>query len=157
VGNRVAHVLASHFGSFAALAAASPDALSAVNEIGPVIAQSVHDFFASEAGQRTIADLQAVGLDPQMEVAAPAAGADLPLAGKTIVVTGTLTRYTRESIKETIQRYGGRASGSVSKKTDYVVAGEDAGTKLEKAQSLGIPVITEEDFDRLLADGQPNA
>jgi DNA ligase (NAD+) len=80
----------------------------------------------------------------------PEQAADLPLAGKTIVVTGTLKNYSREEIQAAIQQHGGRASSSVSKKTDYVLAGEEAGSKLEKAKSLGVPVITEEEFQRLI-------
>jgi DNA ligase (NAD+) len=150
VGNRVAHVLASHFGSLAALSAASAEQLSQVHEIGPAIAASVHEFFSNAAGKRAVADLQAAGIDPQMEVVKPEEAAALPLAGKTIVVTGTLKSYSRESIQEAIQKNGGRASGSVSKKTDYVLAGEEAGSKLDKAKQLGIPVIDEAEFERLI-------
>jgi len=152
VGNRVAFVLASNFGSLDALSAASADQLSNVNEIGPVIAKSVHDFFCGDSGKKTIADLKAVGIDPQMEVVQPEAAATLPLAGKTFVVTGTLKNYSRDQVEETIRQLGGRASGSVSKKTDFVVAGEEAGTKLEKAKKLGIKVIDEAEFARLIAD-----
>jgi DNA ligase (NAD+) len=150
VGNRVAHVLAMNFGSLDALAAASADQLSEVHEIGPVIADSVHDFFHSHAGKKTIADLQAVGVDPQQEVVKPEVAAELPLSGKTLVVTGTLKTYKRDEIEALIQQLGGRASGSVSKRTDYVVAGEEAGSKLEKAKKLGVAVLTEEEFDRLI-------
>lgn len=151
VGNRVAHVLASHFGSLDAIAKASPEMLSEVHEIGPAIAESVHHFFSSPEGKKTVNDLKVVGVDPQMEVVKPEAAADLPLSGKTIVVTGTLKKYKRDEIKQLIERHGGRASGSVSKKTDYVLAGEEAGSKLDKAQELGVTVITEEEFDKLIA------
>jgi DNA ligase (NAD+) len=151
VGNRVAHLLATSFGSLDALAAASTEQLSAINEIGPSIADSVHDFFHNPSGKKTIAHLQAASINPQQEVVKPEAAAELPLSGKTIVVTGTLKKYTREEIQAAIQEHGGRASGSVSKKTDYLVAGEEAGSKLEKAKSLGVPVITEEEFQKLLA------
>ena len=150
VGNRVALVLASNFGSLEALAGSSEEQLSAVNEIGPAIAESVHDFFHSASGKKTVNDLKKVGVDPQMEVVKPEAAADLPLAGKMIVVTGTLKTYKREEIEALIAKYGGRAAGSVSKKTDFVVAGEEAGSKLEKAKQLGVPVISEEDFQRMI-------
>lgn len=150
VGNRVAHVLASHLGSLAGLSAASTEQLSEVHEIGPAIAASVHSFFSSDAGQRTVADLQAAGVDPQMEIVKSEATANLPLSGKTIVVTGTLKNYSRESIQTAIQQNGGRASSSVSKKTDYVLAGDEAGSKLEKAKQLGVKVIDEAEFDRLI-------
>jgi DNA ligase (NAD+) len=149
IGNRVAFVLASNFGSLEALAKASEEQLSEVNEIGPVIAKSVDDFFHSPAGKKVVADLRAVGIDPQMEVQREAA-TKLPLAGKTVVVTGTLKKYSREEIQAAIQKCGGRASGSVSKKTDYVLAGAEAGSKLDKARELGVPVISEDEFEQMI-------
>jgi DNA ligase (NAD+) len=150
VGNRVAHVLASHFGSLDALAAASKDELSTVHEIGEVIAESVHDFFHNEAGQRAVKELKKAGVDPKMEKPAAtttgAASGGLPFAGKSIVVTGTLETFKREEIEELIQKLGGRPSGSVSKKTAFLVAGADAGSKLDKAKSLGVEVIDEKEF-----------
>jgi DNA ligase (NAD+) len=150
VGSRVAHVVASHFGSLSAIAEATEEALSEVNEIGPVIAKSVYDFFHSASGRKTIAHLKDVGIDPQIEVVRPQAAADLPLAGKTIAVTGTLKKYSRQEIEELIQKHGGRASGSVSKKTDYLLAGEEAGSKLDKAKKLGVRVISEAEFERMI-------
>jgi DNA ligase (NAD+) len=146
VGNRVAYVLASHFGSLDALAAATTEQLAQVHEIGDVIAASVHDFFHNAAGKRTIHELQEVGLDPKMEKPPQAAAAELPLSGKTIVVTGSLEKFTRPEIEEMIVKLGGRASGSVSKKTSFLVAGTDAGSKLDKAKSLGVEVLTEDEF-----------
>jgi DNA ligase (NAD+) len=146
VGNRVAYVLASNFGSLDALAEASQGQLSAVNEIGPVIAESVHEFFHSEAGRKTIAALKQAGLDPQMAKPAASAAGSLPLEGKTIVVTGTMQQFDRKEIEDLIVKNGGKASGSVSKKTSFVVAGESAGSKLDKAKELGIEVITEAQF-----------
>ncbi|MEX2168162.1 MAG: NAD-dependent DNA ligase LigA [Pirellulales bacterium] len=150
VGARVATVLAGHFGSLDALEAASETELSAVNEVGPVIAHSVYEFLHSEAGGHLLGELRAAGVDTTGPRDAPAAG-DGKLSGKVLVVTGTLAKYGREEIEELIVRHGGRASGSVSKATDYVVAGEKAGSKLEKAQKLGIPVLSEADFNALLA------
>jgi DNA ligase (NAD+) len=154
VGNRVAYILASSFGSLDALAEASREELSAVHEIGDVIAESVHDFFHNPAGQKAIAELKTVGVDPKMEVVKrPADGGaatptkDRPLAGQTIVVTGSLKKFKRDEIESLITKLGGRASGSVSKKTSFVVAGEEGtGSKLEKAKALGVAVLSEDEF-----------
>ena len=147
VGNRVAYVLASNFGSLDALEKASTEELSSVMEIGPAIAESVHDFFHNPAGKHAIAELKKAGIDPKMELKKPdAESGDLPLAGQTIVVTGTLPTLERTQIEEMIVKLGGKASGSVSKKTSFLVAGESAGSKLTKAKELGIPVLTEEEF-----------
>jgi DNA ligase (NAD+) len=154
VGNRVAYVLASHFGSLDALSDATEDELAAVHEIGPVIAHSVYDFFHNPAGKAAVAALQKAGLDPKMEVTKKSQGGlfeggpskDHPLAGHTVVVTGTLPTLKRDEIEEMIQKLGGKAAGSVSKKTSFLVAGEDAGSKLTKAKELGVPVLTEGEF-----------
>ncbi len=150
VGNRVATVLAEHFGSMDALAAASVEELSEVLEIGPVIAQSVYDFLHSEVGKTIIADLQSIGVDMTSPKKAAAEKATGPLAGKTLVVTGTLEHYKRDEIESLIERLGGRAASSVSKSTDYVIVGADAGSKLAKAQKLGVAVLSEADFDKLI-------
>ena len=149
VGSRVAGVLAEQFGSIDAVCMASVEDLSQIDEIGPTIAESVHDFVHSQYGRETLEDLSALGIDmkiyPKNESSVGGA-----LVGKTVVVTGTLSNYTREEIKDLIQRQGGRVSSSVSKKTDLVVAGENAGSKLVKAQQFGVRVITAEEFERLL-------
>ena len=137
-------VLAQNFGSFAALASAEADQLAAVHEIGDVIAKSVHDFFRSAHGKHIVGELKAVGLDPQMEK--KAAAADAPLAGLSIVVTGTMVKFKADEIEALITEHGGRPSGSVSKKTAFLIAGEEAGSKLDKAKALGVPVITEKEF-----------
>jgi DNA ligase (NAD+) len=146
VGNRIAYILASHFGSLDALGAATQEELSSVNEIGEVIAESVYSFFHGKTGGELIADLKKVGLDPKMAKPAASATGSLPLAGKTIVVTGTMVKMDRNEIEALILKLGGKASGSVSKKTAYVVAGDKAGSKLDKAKELGIEVITEDEF-----------
>jgi DNA ligase (NAD+) len=146
VGTRVATVLAERFGSMDALLAASAEQLGETNEIGPIIAQSVYDFLHSDFGVKTIEDLKAAGV--QMEAAA--AGGSQVLAGKTLVVTGTLAKYGRDEIEALIKQHGGRAASSVSKNTDYLVAGEKAGSKLAKAQELGVKVLTEQEFEDLL-------
>lgn len=151
VGGRVATVLAEHFGSLDAMSAATVEQLGEINEIGPAIAASVFDFLHSEHGQATIAELKQFGVDMTCKKKSPEAAAAGVLAGKTIVVTGTLEKYKRDEIESLIAQHGGRASSSVSKKTSFVVAGADAGSKLTKAQQIGVPVLSEADFDRLLA------
>jgi DNA ligase (NAD+) len=146
VGSRVAFVLAEHFGDLEALGKASVEELSSIHEIGDVIAQSVHDFFHSEAGKHTIAELKKVSVDPKMPKRA--ASGKRPLEGMTVVVTGTLKRFKREEIERLIGELGGRSAGSVSKKTSFLVAGDEAGSKLEKAKELGVEILTEEEFIR---------
>jgi DNA ligase (NAD+) len=150
VGNRVAYVLATAFGTLDALGAATAEQLEGVDEIGHVIAESVHDFFHNPAGLAAVEALRAVGVNPTAEVrkkpTAAEASPDFPLAGKTVVVTGTMKQLTRQQIEELIVKLGGKASGSVSKKTSFVVAGEEAGSKLAKAQELGVEVIDEAGF-----------
>jgi DNA ligase (NAD+) len=146
VGNRVAYILASNFGSLDGLAEATQEQLSSVHEIGDVIADSVHDFFHNKAGQDSIAALKKVGIDPKMAKPAASATGALAFSGKTIVVTGTMVKMDRDAIESLIQKLGGKAAGSVSKKTTFVVAGEGAGSKLDKAKELGIEVITEDEF-----------
>ncbi|MGA2799547.1 MAG: NAD-dependent DNA ligase LigA [Thermoguttaceae bacterium] len=148
VGARVASVLAEHFGTMDALMAAKEEELSEVNEIGPIIAASIFSFLHSKFGKETIADLESLGVNTKST--APARGRRRALEGKTLVVTGTLQKYTRDEIEELITRHGGHAASSVSKKTDYVVAGENAGSKLEKAKQLGVKIINEKEFGEML-------
>jgi DNA ligase (NAD+) len=147
VGARVAALLAERFGSMDALMAASIEQLSETNDIGPIIAKSVYDFLHGKFGMETIEDLKGVGV--KMKSAARAGGSRA-LEGKTLVVTGTLQKYGRDEIEELIARHGGHAASSVSKNTDYLVAGEKAGSKLAKAKELGVKVITEEQFEAIL-------
>jgi DNA ligase (NAD+) len=148
VGPRVAALLAGRFPTIEQLTAASEEELAAIPEIGPVIAASVHEWLASDYGRQTIRGLEAAGLRLDvLEAERVEAG---PLTGKTLVVTGTLERFSRQEAEEAIRRAGGRASGSVSKKTDYLVAGAEAGSKLDKATKLGVAVIDEAAFERLL-------
>src|SRR5690606_5804464 len=141
-GNRVAFQLAQQFGSLDALMAASEAEVSAVPGLGEVIARAVVDYFAGP-GKTIVKQLQAVGVDPTMEK--PPAS-EQPLAGQTIVVTGTLQKMDRKEIEDLILKLGGKAAGSVSKKTSFLIAGESAGSKLDKAKALGVPVITEAEF-----------
>jgi len=154
VGPRVATILTDRFGSIARLAAATVDDLAAVDEIGPVIAATVHEWLASDDGRGVIDGLASAGvLLEAPQGTAPAA--DGPLVGKTLVVTGTLDRSSRDEAEARIRAAGGRASSSVSKKTDWLVAGRDAGSKLEKAKKLGVKVVDELGFEKLLAGDTP--
>jgi DNA ligase (NAD+) len=148
VGPRVATILSQRFHSIEAVAKATEEELSEVPEIGPVIAASVHEWLASGYGRGVIAGLSAAGVNmelPESERVRPG-----PLTGKTLVVTGTLGGFSRDEAEEAIRKAGGRASGSVSKKTDYLVAGSEAGGKLDKARALGVKVIDEAAFRELL-------
>ncbi len=148
VGGSAAELLAGHFGHVDALAAASEAELAKIEGIGPVIAASVHQFFASPQAAQIIRDLRAGGV--KMTAQRPPAGqAQRPLAGKTLVVTGSLEGYTRSEIEQTIKRLGGRATSSVSKKTDFVLVGKDPGSKAEKARKLGVTILTEAEFREL--------
>ena len=142
IGAKAARVLAQRFGSMDALMNASVEELTAVDDIGAVTAQFLRDWFASEQARDLIARLKAAGVN----MTSTEAPQDLRFAGKTFVLTGSLTRFTRDEAEALITSHGGKAAGSVSKKTSYVVAGESAGSKLRKAQELGIPVLSEEAF-----------
>jgi DNA ligase (NAD+) len=151
VGARVATLLAQRFGSMQALEQATLEQLSSTPEIGPIIAASVHQFLRSPEGSQAIAELRAAGVRMETDQAGQGSTPQ-PLAGKSIVVTGTLTLYTRDEIEQRITQLGGRAASSVSSKTDFVVAGEKAGSKLAKAQQLGVQILTEAQFQALIGD-----
>ena len=146
VGERTAQFLAEHFGSMDALTKAGEEELQEVNEVGPRIAQSIVEFFQEPKNRALVKQLDDLGL--RMTGTKKARGTKL--AGKTFVLTGTLTHFTRDQAKKMIEDAGGRVSGSVSKKTDYVVAGDDAGSKLEKAKELGVKVIGEKEMQDLV-------
>ncbi len=148
VGSTTAEDLAAHFGDLDALAAADEARLQEVEGVGPEVAASVRAYFGSAAGRRVVEELRAAGVNFAEPRRVAAAGGG-PLAGKTIVVTGTLTRYTRGEIEKRIKDLGGKPASSVSRKTDYVVAGEAAGSKLDKARKLGVPVLSEDEFERM--------
>jgi DNA ligase (NAD+) len=149
VGPRVATLLCERFPTIDALAEATAEEISAVPEIGPVIAASVHEWLASDYGRRVIAGLRAAGV--RLDVPDSERIEAGPLTGKTLVVTGTLEGFSRQEAEEAIRKAGGRASSSVSKKTDYLVAGAEAGSKLDKAQKLGVAVLDVAAFKQLLA------
>jgi DNA ligase (NAD+) len=149
VGEHVAELLAQHFGDVGKLQEASLEELSRIEGIGPVLAESVYKFFHSPDGRQVIKELEARGVKlREAERTRRQGGADL--AGKAFVVTGTLERYSREEIEELIRDLGGKTTGAVSKKTSYVVAGEKAGSKLDKARELGVPVLTEAEFNAMI-------
>ena len=142
VGNVSADLLARHYRELPALMAAGEADLQAIDGIGPVMAQYIRHFFMDDANRAVIAALQAAGIHwPTME--APVVAADSPLAGKTVVITGTLPTMTRDEAAAHVARLGGKTASAVSKKTDYLLAGDKAGSKLEKAQSLGVAIIDE--------------
>jgi DNA ligase (NAD+) len=141
VGERTAQILADTFGSIDAIASADLETLQQADEVGPKVAASIHDFFAEERNRALVEQLRKAGLTFTQEIRKRAEPG--PLSGKSIVLTGTLPNLSREEAKERIEAAGGKVPGSVSKKTDYVVAGEDAGSKLDKARALGVPVIDE--------------
>ncbi len=150
VGGRLAEILADRFGSMDALMRATVEELEEVDEVGEVVARSVHDFFETKENKHLVDRLGAHGVNLIQEK--KRAAGPRPLDGKTIVVTGTLANYSRESIQERIHELGGKASSSVSKKTDYVLIGDSPGSKAEKARELGVKVIDEKEFE-LLAKG----
>jgi DNA ligase (NAD+) len=146
VGEATARDLARHFGDVDPLMTADLESLQAVRDVGPVVAQSIRDFFAEPHNVEVVEQLRAAGLTWERE--APVRLATGAAAGRTFVLTGTLPALTREEAGALIESHGGKVSGSVSRKTDYVVAGAEAGSKLEKARQLGVTILDE---DQLLA------
>ena len=152
VGTRGSEVLAQRFGTLSAIQDATLEELEAVPEIGAVVAQSVYTFFQNEENRRILTDLQAVGVAPAPFQAVIYGAANLPLSGKTFVLTGTLPTRNRSEAEAIIKRLGGKVTGSISKSTSFLLAGEDAGSKLEKAKTLGVVIIDEAQLDRWLAE-----
>jgi DNA ligase (NAD+) len=148
VGEATAKELARHFGSLEALLAADEDALRGVPDVGPVVATCIRQFFLEEHNLQVVRALRSAGVHwPDLEPAAMPIGR---LQGKTFVLTGTLASLTRDEAKALIEAAGGKVAGSVSKKTDFVVAGAEAGAKLDKALTLGITVLDEDAFSAVL-------
>jgi DNA ligase (NAD+) len=147
VGERNARLLAETFPDIDSLINASEDRLAAVPGIGPVVARSVYQFFHSAAGRKTVTELRGFGV--KMEVERKVKG-NAKLAGRTLVVTGTLERFSRDEVEELIHELGGKPTSSVSKNTDYVIAGADPGSKLDRARALGVKVLDEREFLRLI-------
>jgi DNA ligase (NAD+) len=146
VGAKTGKVLAAHFGSMQALAEASVEELTEVEDIGAVTAQNIFDWFRSEQSVRLLQRLEAAGVNMRSQRVVT----DTRFAGMTFVLTGALSKFTREEATEKIERFGGKAAGSVSKKTTYVVVGENAGSKEKKARELGIPILSEDDFLKMI-------
>lgn len=149
VGEKAARLLARRFRSFGAIAAAPPEALTEVAEIGPNTADTIRKWFASAANTALVRRLMAEGVDGEEHGAEEPAAR--PLSGKTIVLTGTLPGITREEAAARLEAAGARVAGAVSKKTDFVVAGESAGSKLDKARKLGVPILG---WDEALRKGE---
>ena len=153
VGEATAKELARHFGTLDALMDASAEQLVQVNDVGPVVAEAIHTFFAQPHNREVVEQLRACGVT--WEEGAPVERATLPLEGKTVVLTGTLPTLSRDAAKDMLEAAGAKVAGSVSKKTHYVVAGEEAGSKLAKALELGVPVLDEAGMLALLATPAP--
>jgi len=146
VGERTAEFLAQHFGSLDAIMQAGVEELQEVNEVGPRVAQSIYDFFQEPKNVELVERLRQAGLT----FTGKKREKGTRLAGKTFVLTGTLANHSRDEARKMIEDAGGKVTGSVSKKTDYVVAGADPGSKLDKARELGVSVIGEEEMLRLV-------
>ncbi|MGA7817349.1 NAD-dependent DNA ligase LigA [Caballeronia sp.] len=155
VGESTAKDLAKHFGSLDPIMAASVEELLEVNDVGPVVAESLHNFFSEDHNQMVIEQLRAPGKVTWPEGPRAPKAPQGVLAGKTIVLTGTLPSLSREDAKEMLEAAGAKVAGSVSKKTDYVVAGAEAGSKLVKAEELGVPVLDEDGMRKLLEGETP--
>jgi len=149
VGERLAQTLAEHFGSLDELMKAQPEQLMEAPDVGPKVAAAIHAFFQEPRNQELIERLREAGLQFAGTLKRKGSG---PLAGKTFVLTGTLEKYTREDAQRRIEEAGGKVTLSVSRKTDYVVAGAEPGSKLDKARSLGVKVIGEAELDALFVE-----
>jgi len=149
VGRNTARILARRFASLEELSSCTIEQLLAIHEIGDKVAQSIGDFFSNSDKIDLVRKLQQAGVKPQGEVVVQQDG---PLTGKTFVITGTLSKWSRKEAEELVEKAGGRASGSVSKKTDYVLAGENAGSKLDKAEKLGIEILDEARFAEMIGE-----
>ena len=149
VGERTAQLLATHFGSLEALRKASREELEGVEEVGPKVAQSIVEFFNEKGNQEIVRRLERAGVRTEDEQKAPKGSA---LLGKTFVLTGTLTRWRREEARELIESQGGKVTDSVTKKTDYVVVGDQPGSKLDKAKALGVTTLDEGQFGKVLGE-----
>ncbi len=147
IGGQTAQILTEQFGSLNAIMKATQDELQVVEQIGPKVAESVYEFFHNEKNVAVIKELLAAGVKPEQPKKLKTTG---KLAGKTVVVTGSLENFTRQEAEQAVRQAGGKPSSTVSKKTDFVVAGEEPGSKLEKANKLGVKVIDEKQFLKLI-------
>jgi DNA ligase (NAD+) len=151
VGERTAQLLAANFGSMEKVAEANEEELTGVTEVGPKVAEGILEFFSEHANRKLIDRLRAAGVNMKEERAAPKSA---KFAGMTFVFTGTLANRTREDAEALVAAHGGKAGSSVSKKTNYVVVGTDPGSKFDKAKSLGVPILDEAQFEKLLSSKQ---
>jgi DNA ligase (NAD+) len=152
IGTSTARTLAQHFSDIDALADASEERLTQVPDVGPIVAKSLHTWLHCESGRDAFRRLRNAGVDlTSREFRQRTESKDSPFAGKTIVLTGTLEKFTREDLTEKLQALGAKVTGSVSKKTDLVIAGAEAGSKLDKAQALGLEVWDEAALLRALS------
>ncbi|MHC4496136.1 MAG: NAD-dependent DNA ligase LigA [Planctomycetota bacterium] len=148
IGGQSAQILAEHFGSLEALMSAEQEELAAIDQIGPIMAKSVHEYFKDEKNLEIVTQMLTAGVNPQRPMARRLG----KLEGKTFVVTGTLENFSRQQTQQAIRQAGAKSSGSVSKKTDFVLAGKNPGSKLDKARKLGVEVINEEQFVKMIED-----
>ena len=146
VGGKASKLLAKKYKTIDNIMNASFEELSEINDIGEVMANSIKEFFMQEQTKDLIEKLKTAGVNT---ISLEEESLDNRFEGKTFVLTGSLQKYTRKEAEDIIEKFGGKTSGSVSKKTDYVLAGEEAGSKLIKAQSLGVTIISEEEFEKM--------
>ena len=147
IGEHLAQVLANRFGDLDAIMSAAPEELEEIDEVGPIVAASIHSFFSGESNRAIVERCLASGVTLENP---PTLSESTPLEGKTFVFTGSLEKFTRSEAKEMVEHMGGRAGGSVSQKTDYLVAGPGTGSKKTKAEELGVPILTETEFFNLI-------
>jgi DNA ligase (NAD+) len=148
VGEAAARKLSEHFRNMDALAAASVEELQQVEDVGPVMAESIRDFFRNPRNEVVLAKLKKAGINPKEE--GRRKKEEGPFARKTVVVTGTLEKFSRAEAQEALRRAGANVTDSVGKKTDYLIVGTDAGSKLDKAQKLGVKILTETELLEML-------
>jgi len=153
VGVTAARTLARHFGSLDALEQAGTDELAEVEDIGPIMAETIIQFFADSRNQLLLRRLRNAGLNTEAEKGPSSPQTESPFTGKTVVLTGTLERFTRTEAQQTIERLGGKCTSSVSRKTDFVIAGSDPGSKYTKARNLGVQTLTEAEFLEIIDSG----
>jgi len=149
VGEGAAHKLSGHFRDLDALAAASVEGLQQAEDVGPVMAESIHDFFRNPRNKAVIEKLREAGVRMK-ESGVRSQKTEGAFVGKTVVVTGTLSKFSRDAAKEELRKRGANVTDSVSKKTDYLIVGKDAGSKLDKARALGVKTLTEQEFLEML-------
>ncbi len=146
IGGQSAQILAEYFGSLDALTSAEKEKFEVIDQIGPIIAKSIYDYFRESKNKSVIDQLLTAGVTPEQ----PKAQRSDKMTGKTIVITGTLENFTRQQAELAVRQAGGKTSSSMSKNTDYVLAGENPGSKLDKALNLGVKIIDEKEFLEML-------